>query len=748
MNRRRHISFLLEISLFCSLFVLYLPPVLGPYSFAEQKEEISKDQKVTLNFVDVDLPVITKFISEITRKNFLFDERVKGKITIIAPSKLSIGEAYNLFTSVLELKGFTIVPAGINTYKIIPSSEAKQRGLKIESTKGPVNESYIARLIALKHISADDALKFVQPVISKDGYASTFGPGNLLLVIDSGLNVEKVVSLIETIDQPSIMERPDIVFLKYSSADAVAKMLTDGMARKPRAPAIPQPGALQPGAVEEAKALADTRLNAVILFGDKGARESMKSLIALLDIPSAEAQGMINVCFLENADAAELEKVLQNIIKGAQPKPQAAPGAAPATPFEAAGAITVTADKASNSLIVVASPSDFQNILQVIKQLDKRRRQVYVEAMIIEASVSKLKDLGVQWRVTATQGGQPVAIGGFGTIDNTAIQSIVQGLQGATLGGLGNFLNIPVTTTNTSTGLPTTTTLSIPGFAVLFNLNEFSDVVNVLSTPQILTSDNKEAEILVGQNVPFISQSQTTAGLGVATTSSAVSSVQGVVNSIVRQDVGIILRITPQITEGDHVKLDIYLENSSVVNQSDQLTVSVGPTINKRSTKTAVVVKDNEIVVIGGLLQNTDEDQITKVPVLGDIPLLGQIFQSKTISRQKTNLIVFLNPHIIKDGRLAEITAEKQKEFAMASQRYAEGELLVKFKEGVSPTEAEAIIARKGASVIKVIEGIQVYHIRLPKGKEVEKAVKEFSAIPEVQYAEPNYTVKMQNEQH
>jgi Flp pilus assembly secretin CpaC len=160
------------------------------------------------------------------------------------------------------------------------------------------------------------------------------------------------------------------------------------------------------------------------------------------------------------------------------------------------------------------------------------------------------------------------------------------------------------------------------------------------------------------------------------------------------------------------------------------------------------VVKDNEIVVIGGLLQNTDEDQITKVPVLGDIPLLGHLFQSKSISRQKTNLIVFLNPHIIKDERLAEITMEKQKEFAVASQRYAEGQLLVTFKEGVSRTEAEAIISRKGASVIKVIEGIQVYHIRLSKGTDVEKAVKEFSAIPEVKYAEPNYTVKMQDEQH
>jgi general secretion pathway protein D len=391
-------------------------------------------------------------------------------------------------------------------------------------------------------------------------------------------------------------------------------------------------------------------------------------------------------------------------------------------------------------LVVVASPADYQNLFQVIRQLDKRRRQVYVEAMIVEASVNKLRELGAQWRASATVGGKPVAIGGFGTIDNAAIQGIVQGLQGASLGGLGNFLTIPVSTVDQTTGLPTTTVLSVPGFAVLFNLNEFKDAVNVLSTPQILTSDNKEAEILVGQNVPFISQSSTTTGVGVTTTG---TSVQGIVNSIVRQDVGIILKITPQITEGDHVKLDIYLENSSVVNQSAQLTVSVGPTINKRSTKTAVVVKDNETVVIGGLLQDTTEDQITKVPLLGDIPFLGQLFQSKTTSRQKTNLIVFLNPHVIKEAeRLGAITKQKEKEFAVAAQRYAEGELLIKFREGVSRDEAGAIISGKGASLIEVID--QVYHIRLPKGKEVEEAVKEFSALPQVEYAEPNYMMKMQ----
>jgi general secretion pathway protein D len=706
-------------------------------AFAQQKDTLAKDQKVTFNFVDVELASIAKFISEITKKNFIFDERLKGRITIIAPSKLSIDDAYNLFTSVLDLKGFTIVPSGVNAYKIIPSSEAKQRGIRVESEKKPVNENYVARLIPLKYISSDDALKFVQPVVSKDGHASSFGPGNLLLVIDSGLNVDKILLLIENIDRPSLVERPDIVVLKYSAADIVAKILNEGMSHKSKSP--------QPTALEEPRAVADLRLNAVVLFGDRGSRELMKALIALLDVPSPEAQGRINVYFLEYADATDLAKVIDGIIKGSQPQRQAAPGAAPGapqvTPFEAAGVITITPDKATNSLVIVASPADYQNILQVIKRLDKRRRQVYVEAMIIEASLNKLRELGIQWRASATKGGAPVVIGGFGTIDATTLTNIVQGLQGATLGGLGSFLSIPVTTQSDS-GVPVTTTLKIPGFAALFNMNEFRDAVNVLSTPQILTSDNKEAEIHVGENVPFISQSQTSVSTAISTTGTAIP---GILNSIVRQDIGIILRITPQITEGDHVKLDIYLENSALVNQSAQITISLGPTITKRSTKTSVVVKDNQTVIIGGLMQDNFEDTVTKLPLLGDIPVVGQLFQTKRVNRQKTNLIVFLDPHIIKEAdQLADITRAKEREFEIAEQRYVEGELLVKFREGTTPDQALSIISGMGGSVIKVIEKTGIYHIRLRKGEEVVEAVKEYSSLPEVQYAEPNYTMRIQ----
>ena len=710
--------------------LFFLAVVLGllarPATFAEAREA-KEPAKVTFNFVDVDLPAITKFISGITKKNFIFDDRLKGKITIIAPSKLNVDEAFNLFTSVLELKGFTVVPSGVDAYKIIPSSEAKQRGIEIARDRQPVNESYIARLIPLKNISSDDALKFLQPIVSRDGYASAFGPGNLLLVIDSGLNMEKILSIVSSIDQPSLREGPEIVFLKYASADTLAKILNEGMSRKLRVGPQPVMG-------EEAKAVADQRLNAVVLFGDRGMRESMKSLIELLDVPSAEAQGRISVYFLENADATDLAKVLEGMIKGIRPQQQIA-GAAPVTPFEAPGGITITPDKASNSLIIVASPSDQKSLLQVIKQLDVRRRQVYVEAMIVEATMDKLRSLGVKWRATAkSSSGAPIAIGGFGTITQTDFQSILQGLEGASIGGLGNFLKVPFTTIG-SDGTPVTSMLTVPGYAALFSLEDFKDAINVLSTPQILTSDNKEAEILVGENVPFVSQSQT----GVATSTS-------ILNSIVRQDIGIILRITPQITEGDHIKLDIYQEISSVKGgQSDQVTISVGPTITKRSTKTSVVVKDSQTVVIGGLMQEQDEETVTKMPILGDIPVLGWLFTQKNVTRNKTNLLVFLTPIVVKEpGRLAEITRDKEREFGVSEKRFAAGELIVKFKEGVSDEAARGIISKEGASVINYLSGIKAYQIRLRKDQEVEDAVKEFSKKSEVEYAEPNYIVKIQ----
>ncbi|MGE5239191.1 MAG: type II secretion system secretin GspD [Chloroflexota bacterium] len=698
--------------------------VLDSVSEAAAKKEMKTDQKVTLNFVDVELPVITKFISEITGKNFIFDERLKGKITIIAPTKLSIDDAFTLFTSVLELKGFTVVPSGVDAYKIVPTTEAKQRGVSLALPGKTVNESYIARLIPLQNISSDDVLKFLQPMVSKDGYISTFGPGNLILIIDSGLNVDKVLSILEAIDKPAARGEPEMVLLRYASADAVAKIVNEGYGKgRARGPAG------QPATTEEVKAVADTRLNALVLFGDKAARESMKSIISLLDVPSPETQGRINVYFLENSDAGEMAKILEGIVRGAQPQKQPQQGAPPVAPFEVAGGITITADKATNSLIIVASPADYQSLAQVIRQLDRRSRQVFVEVMVAEVSVNKLQDLGTKWRGAVTVNGQPIVVGGAGQVTTETLQNIIQGLSGLALGGFGNYITLPA-------GILGNSEITVPGFAALFQLSEFRDVINVLSTPQILTSDNREAEIIVAQNVPIITQKL-----------SDITNVNNVISSIERKDVGIILRITPQITEGDYVRLNIYQEISALVQNQPQIEVlQQGPTITKRSTKTYVVVQDTQTVIIGGLIQDRDEKTVSKVPLLADIPVLGWLFKTENTTKEKINLVVFITPHIVrKADNLGRLSKEKDRDFARASELYAPDELLVKFREGVTDEQARAIIETHGAAIIRFIEDIRVYHLRIRKGQDVQEAVKEFSQLPQVEYAEPNYSLRMQN---
>jgi len=719
-----------------------------PVSSEESHQETAikskgKEKRVTFNFVDVDISVVVKFISDVTGKNFVFDDKVKGNITIIAPSRLSVDDAFSLFTSVLELKGFTIVPAG-KVYKIVPIAQAKQSGTEILGEGGaPVSDAYITRLIQLKSISASKALSFLQPIISKDGHISSFGPGNMLMVVDSATNIEKLLKIIESIDKPGI-EEAELILLKYANAEDVVKIVSEVLVLSSKGqPSGYRP--LRPGeqastiSVEDSRAnvFADTRLNAVVLIADKQEKEAVKRMVALLDVPIPEATSKINVHFLEYADATELSKVLETMLSGVSGQVKAGnvsqPGQVQKSPFEPGSKIIISPDKATNALVIVASPADYQNLIQVIKQLDRKRRQVYVEAMIVEASIDNLLEIGAKWRITAEKDDEPVFIGGFGTIDNSAVQNIVTGLTGLSAGGMGNFLDIPVNTVDEN-GEIVTTNLTVPGFAFLFSLNEFRGAINVLSTPQILTSDNKEAEIIVGENVPFISVRE-----------SDPARSQSIFSSIERKDVGITLRITPQITEGDFVKLDIYQEISALKQESTLVVLSVGPTTTKRATKTSVVVRDRQTVVIGGLMEEREDEQVNKVPILGDIPVLGWLFKNKSVEKRKTNLLVFLTPHIIKEAdHLAKLSDSKKTDFARAEERYSKGELLVQFKGGIQETRISEILSAEGAAVISEMKPKGLYLIKLKKEQDVREAVKKFNAYEEVEYAEPNYIMKIQ----
>lgn len=598
-------------------------------------------QGVIMNFTDVEIATMVKFISELTGKNFVLDERVKGKVSVFSPSKLSQDEAFALFTSVLELKGFTLIQAG-KIYKVVPTGSAKQAGMKLaDKERIPLGDAFLARVFPLTQISSQEALTFLQPIISKEGHIGSFGPGNMLLVVDAASNLQKVADILSLIDTPQRREGAELVYLKHGSAEGVTKVLQEWLAgRGARQVAVGTTQSANSGAVQ---VLADTRLNAVLLFGPEKDKKEIRSLIAQLDVTPPEASSKINVCFLENTDATEMAKVLDGVVKGITAQTttlQAGTVSAQSSPFDS-GKVTITADKASNSLVVMASPTDYNNLLQVIKKLDRRSKQVFVQVLIAEISPSKSRDLGVQ-------------SGAF------AVGALGKYLQG---GGIydpfntfGSLLGSGSSTSPLSTLIADklkNTSKPVTGAAILQAL-ESEGMLNILSTPNILTTDNKEAEINVGENVPF--------------KSSSTQSTFGTTESVERKDIGINLKIKPQVSEGDYIRMDLYQEISAVKSDKGD---AVDLVTTKRSAKTSVVVKDNETIVIGGLIQDTEDNTIQKVPLLGDIPGLGWFFKTTTKTRKKTNLLIMLTPQVVKDARdLASITESQKGKFAEAAKEF------------------------------------------------------------------------------
>ena len=589
---------------------------------------------VVLNFNEVDISTMVKFISDLTGKNFILDDRVKGKISVYSPSKLSTEEAYNVFVSVLELKGFTVVQSG-KVAKIVPSASARQSGFRLlpAGEQAPVNENYIAQVTKLENITAQEALAFLQPMVSKDGHISAFGPGNLILMVDSSINIRKLHGILETIDTERTREGLEIIYLKNASAEAVATTVRQWLTGSDTKPAG-QPATVGGGGA--GSVLADQRLNALLVFGNESVKTAVRELVTKLDVAPPEASSKVNVYYLENTDATEMAKVLDGVVKGMSAT--AAPGlpgaAAPqVSPFDS-GKVTITPDKASNSLVIMASPNDYNNLVQVIKKLDRRSKQVFVQVLIAEVSLDKSRELGLQGGV----------IGGGVLNKYLTVAGLYDPL--GTLGTIGTIISQGGALSPSVTASPINIT------AVLKALDK-NGLVNILSTPNILTSDNKEAEINVGENVPF---------QGSATQSSI-----GTTTSVERKDIGINLKIKPQISEGDYIRMDINQEISAVKNDKGQ---AVDLVTTKRSAKTSIVVKDKDTVVIGGLIQDTEDVNVQKVPFLGDIPGLGWLFKTTTRSRKKTNLMILLTPHIIKDSSdLAAVSADQRVKFGEAAKK-------------------------------------------------------------------------------
>jgi len=620
-----------------------------------------------MDFTDVDLPVLIKFMSEQTRRNFIFDERVQGKITIISPRKLTEDEAYNVFLSVLQVKGFTTVPLG-NTIKIVPAREARQDTIPVsEGQKKYPGGEFITRLVPLQHIESPEVVTLLTPLISKDGLISAFASSNTLMLIDSRANIDRLMDIIAQIDveAPGAMT---VFRLTYASAADLAKTL-DAIFQQAATPTPQVRGRTRrftPPRGSTVKFIPEARTNTLVVLAPPDIMEDVSDLVSKLDVAVPTGGGKINVYYLENADAEEVSKVLSSLgaAQPGQPVPQPArvqgqpPGAQPTirsvVAAELEGGIKVTADKATNSLIIVASPNDFETLVGVIRKLDIRRRQVFVEAAILEIDINKALDVGIEFRGAVQTGGGSGAIVGGTNFDfqgniNDLFTSLATGnpliFPGTGLlgGGLGGNVKLPDGT-------------EIPAVAAILRAAQTNGAVNILSAPHLLTQNNKEAEIVVGENVPFItSQSRDSTNLS------------NVINTVERKDVGITLRITPHIHESEFVSMDIYQE-SSALQDTNLLTVStVGPTTTKRSAKTTVVVKSGDTVVIGGIMQETDLKNVQKVPLLGDIPLLGYLFRYTSTSKKKTNLAILLTPYIIQEpGMLSKSLEDRQRHLLRA----------------------------------------------------------------------------------
>lgn len=532
------------------------PPLVikgGELPSGKQSLAKSGDRMVTLDFNNVDLQTFVKFISELTGKNFVIDEKVQGKVTVISPTKISVDDAYQVFLTVLDLKGFTAVGEN-KVIKIFPSREAKQSGVSIVTDEKPLpeDENYETRVLRLNYISASEISRLIAPLISKDGSSIPYPQTNTLILTDIKSNMAKLLELIEELDKE------------------------------------PQKG-----------------------------------------------KGGIYVHYLQNASAEEMAKVLANLTSKAPARPPAGQAPQDATVhFE--GGISITSDKATNSLIIMASPEDYERLKSIIERLDIRRKQVYVEAAIVEMGIDKARELGVEWRSTQNiTAGESIVVGGtqLGSgIGNSSVASLAS-LNGLAAAYVKGFLADGTT----------------PNIGALVRLLQADTDINVLSTPNILTLDNQEAKIIVGQNVPFITGVSQTAGGNVQAT-------------IERKDVGIQLKITPHTTESDLVRLDIYQEISDLHGSVPVGTGQEVPITDKRSVETSVVVRDHETIVIAGLIKDNIRVSERKVPLLGDIPLLGYLFKYEKKEKSKTNLMLFITPHIIRDAEtLEEISRNKRK---------------------------------------------------------------------------------------
>ena len=592
----------------------------------------SAAQEYTVNLKDTDIQEFIKFVADVTGTTMVVDPNVKGKVRVISSKPVSQAELYDLFLSILDVQGYTAVRSG-QVIRIVPSKDARSSPVPIMEDQAAVgNDEYVTQVIRLDNISAAKLIPVLRPLVPQQAHMAAYAPSNAIIISDIRSNIGRIVDIIERMDRSAI-QTTEIIRLKYGVAEDVVSMLNT--LEKSRQGEGAE-------ADKEAVLVADKRTNSVVVTADELSVDRIRKLVAYLDTP-LEQSGNVRVIYLEYADATEIAEVLTRVMQNISRLEEGG-----SNKRASSGESTIEADEGTNSLIITADTDEMAALEAVIARLDIRRAQVLIEAIIVEVTVLEGQELGLQWLFANDNG-----VYGSNITTNDARRNSLSQLGGALVPDDGSenigtrevaasLATIPGTTLGWGTVDESLT------MTVILNALESQGNTNILSTPSLLTLDNEEAFITVGQQVPFVTGSYTNTGVG--------NGASNPFQTIERQSVGVTLKVTPQINEGDAVVMDIIQEVSSLgpaLIASDIIT-------NERKIETMVLANDGNIVVLGGLVEDKVTDSSEGVPVLSSIPLLGRLFRSDSVEVTKQNLLVFIRPTIIRnDEDLAGATAEK-----------------------------------------------------------------------------------------
>ena len=579
------------------------------------------EEKMTLALEDADIRELVRWASDYIDKTIVIHPNVKGRVSVIAGEPLSRDEAYNVFLSVLQVHGFAVIEQG-NTIKVIPGALAKQASTPVIDENGvSLSEEVVVQVIRVENISAPQLVALLRPLVPQVGHLAAYPNSNVLILADRASNIERIVQIIKRIDQVGTISI-EVVTLEHASAKDVVQVINNLLP--------PSTAKQQGGAAKVFKLTADDRSNSVLMTGDPITRQQVKGLLKRLDTPLA-GDGNTQVIEVNYVDAADLVPILEGVSGSIKPDEKS-------KPFDA-GKVSIQASEENNALIITAPPSLLSTLKGVIAKLDVRRPQVLVEALIVEVNNSWLNNLGVAWATDTIGNNSEGVAGGFRSFSADSGLPSVNGIstlgEGVTLGYLRNG-----------------------DLRAVINMLATDSAANILSTPSILTLDNQEAQILVGSNVPFITGSFTTQG------SDSTNPFQ----TIERQDIGVTLKVTPHINEADSLSLEIEQTVESIAPSSGGASDLI---TNKREIQTEVFVDNGQTLVLGGLIQDEVTESRSKVPLLGDIPFLGNLFRSNRSETTKNNLMVFIHPIIIREqDHGTEATADYYDDIRQKQQKY------------------------------------------------------------------------------